>query len=146
MGEPGHRVCKDIVQGGDVVHLDEVVVALDVRNPGLNVDGLGEDHRRREEEAPGEEPLYRQCEAGGTGGKGNQGNRGVFSSEASETRLVPVTRRQRSASEHRNCALKSLQSPLCCKSNQSTYCNHTHFTPTYTWKTKLALKTSNMAG
>ena len=60
MGEPGHRVCKDIVQGGDVVHLDEVVVALDVRNPGLNVDGLGEDHRRREEEVPGEEPLFRQ--------------------------------------------------------------------------------------
>ena len=24
---------KDVVQGGDVVHLDEVVVALDVQNP-----------------------------------------------------------------------------------------------------------------
>ena len=60
MGEPGRRVCKDVVQGGVAVHLDEVIV-IDVRNPGLkNVDGLGEDHRRREEEVPGEEPLFRQ--------------------------------------------------------------------------------------
>ena len=66
MGEPG---CKDVVQGGDVVHLNEVVVTFDVRNPGLNVNGLEEDHRRREE-VPGEESLFRQRTAGGAGGGG----------------------------------------------------------------------------
>ena len=36
---------------------NEVIVTFDVQNPGLNVDGLGEDHRRRKE-VPGEElPL-----------------------------------------------------------------------------------------
>ena len=88
VGEPRRRVRKDVVQGGDVAHLDEVVV----RNPGLNVDGLGEDQPRREEELPGQELLSRQRAAGGGG---NQGNRGVFSAEASETRRVPVPRRQR---------------------------------------------------
>ena len=45
VGEPGCRVPKDVVQVGGDVHINEVVVAFDIWNPGLNVDGLGEDKR-----------------------------------------------------------------------------------------------------
>ena len=83
-GESGSRVCKDVVQGGDVVHLYVIVVdVLDVRNSGpKDVDGLREVHRWGEVEVPGEEPLFRQRAAGGAGGRSNHGSRSVFSAEA----------------------------------------------------------------
>ena len=82
---------KDVVQGGDVVNLEVLVVG--VLGPE-NVDSLSEIHPRGEKEVPGEEPLFRQRAAGSTGGGGSQGSCSVFSAEAPETRTVSVTRSQ----------------------------------------------------
>ncbi|CAL8339846.1 unnamed protein product [Boreogadus saida] len=100
-GELGRRTSKEVIQGGDVVNLEVLVVGvLGVRNSGPeDVDGLSEVHRRGEKEVPGEEPLFRQRTAGGAGGGSNQGSRGVFSAEAPETRHPAPGKRDRRRTE-----------------------------------------------
>ena len=62
MGEPGRRVCKDVVQGGVAIHLDEFVV-IDVRNPGLkNVDGDDGEKKRCLERSPSSGSAWRRTQ------------------------------------------------------------------------------------
>ena len=67
-GKTGRRVTEDVVQGGGVIDVDDAAVVVQIRGPGPEqVDGVSEVHRRRKEEMPGEDPLFRQLPAGDTG-------------------------------------------------------------------------------
>ena len=66
-GKTGRRVSEDVVHGDVVVGVDDAVVVVQIRAVPEQVDGVREVHRRRKEEMPGEDPLFRQLPAGDTG-------------------------------------------------------------------------------